>query len=226
MSSEAKRIKLIGCYSTMNEVKASGWEQKMDCTFLNYDYHARTDLLHDKVQEIINASQDFELIILTYGRCSNSLVGLLSPRVSMLIPATHDCINLLLGSRARYLKIFEGQLSTYYFSQGWLDYGRTPHAEYLEYVDKYGEVKAKRLIKMLYGHYNKATFIKTPGIENPESYRQKLKVITDFFGWETEEIEGDSSLLDSLLQGQKGSESIYVQPGQTITLNLLAGGEL
>ncbi|MDP4126892.1 MAG: DUF1638 domain-containing protein [Bacillota bacterium] len=218
------RVKLIGCHSTMNEVHAQGLDQGMDCEFLDYNFHARPDMLHDKIQEIINESQDYDLIILTYGRCSNSMLGLLSPHVPLLFPATHDCIGLMLGSKARHLELFSENSHIYYFSQGWLDYGRTPLEEYYEYEAKYGEKKARKLIKILYGSYQKAVFIITPGIKDPERYRQKMQEIADFFGWEVGEIEGDISLLTSVVKGIKAPESIYVEAGQVITLEILEGG--
>lgn len=217
-------IKLIGCQSTMNEVQAQGLNQGMDCEFLDYSYHARPDKLHDKIQEIINESQDYDLIILTYGRCSNSMLGLLSPRVPLLFPATHDCIGLMLGSSTRHMELFKDNALTYYFSQGWLDYGRTPLAEYYEYEARYGEKKARKLIETLYGRYQKAIFIITPGIKDLERYRPKVQEIADFFGWEVGEIEGDISLLNSIVKGIKAPESIYVEAGQVITLETLAGG--
>ncbi|MDO0824733.1 DUF1638 domain-containing protein [Desulfosporosinus nitroreducens] len=217
------RIKLIGCQSTMNEIHAQGLNQGMDCEFLDYSYHARPDMLHAKLQEIINQSQDYDLIILTYGRCSNSMLGLLSPRIPLLFPATHDCIGLMLGSTARHMELFKENSLTYYFSQGWLDYGRTPLAEYCEYEEKYGEKKARKLIKTLYGSYQKAIFIKTPGIKDLERYRKKVQEIADFFGWEVAEIEGDTGLLTSIVKGIKVPESIYVDAGQVVTLEILAG---
>ena len=216
-------IKLIGCQSTMNEIQALGLDQGMDCEFLDYSFHARPDYLNVKLQEIINESQDYDLIIMTYSRCSNSMLGLLSPRVPLLFPATHDCVGLMLGSTVRHEELFKENSLTYYFSQGWLDYGRTPLEEYYEYEEKYGEKKARKLIKILYGHYKKAVFIVTPGINNPESYRRQVREIADFFGWETGEIQGDLKLLTSVVKGIRAPESVYVEPGQVITLDILAG---
>ena len=219
------RAKLIGCHSTMNEIRVQGLNQGMDCEFLDYSFHAQPDKLHDKIQGIINESQDYDLIILTYGRCSNSMLGLLSPHVPLLFPATHDCIGLMLGSEARHMDLSNENSRTYYFSQGWLDYGRTPLEEYYEYEAKYGEKKARKLIKILYGNYRRAIFIITPGIKDLERYRQKVQEIADFFGWEVGEIEGDLSLLTSVVKGIRAPESIFVEAGQEITLEILAGGK-
>ncbi len=219
------KIKLIGCHSTMNEIKALKNDGLMDCEFLDFNYHALPVELHKKIQEIIDASQDYNLIVLTYGRCSNTLVDLVSPAVPMLIPTTHDCIGLLMGSNARYLELFCKNTRTYFFSQGWLDYGRTPYDEYLEYVEKYGEKKAGKIIQALYGHYNKAMLIKSVGMEMPDSYYGKLQKIADFFGWEIEEMEGDAGLLNALVRGEKLEDVVFIEPGQPVTLKHFAEGE-
>ncbi|MGI6684179.1 MAG: DUF1638 domain-containing protein [Bacillota bacterium] len=211
------KIKLIGCASTMNEVHWLGLSEDMDCEFLDFDLHGKPAKLHTKLQEIIDQSQDYDLIILTYNRCSNLLIDLISPKVPMIFPNTHDCIGLLLGSNARHLEFYHNNPAVYYFSQGWLDYGRTPYAEYLEYVERYGEETAKSLITTLYGGYKKAILIITPGMGNIDYYREKMKSIADFFGWETAEIEGDIGLLSSLLQGKENPDLIRIPPGVRVS---------
>lgn len=218
------KIKLIGCDSTKNEVSSLGIPDSMDCEFLDFNYHGKPDLLHIRLQEIINQSQNFDLIIMTYSRCSNVVVGLISPRVPLLLPKTHDCISLLLGSNERQLKLLKENPGVYYFSRGWLDYGRTPYAEYLEYVDRFGQKKAADLIRMLYGSYNKAVLIITLGTQDIEKYREKVRLIADFFNWDVGEIEGDLQLLTTVLKGSAEQDTVYVEPGQVITNEMLAGG--
>lgn len=215
------KIKLIGCASTMNEVRYLGLSENMEAEYLDFNLHGTPAKLHEKLQEIINQSQDFDLIILTYSRCSNAVVGLVSPQVPLIFPTTHDCIGVLLGSHDRYMDFFQNNHSVYYFSQGWLDHARTPYEEYLEYEEKYGKENAKSLIDTLYGSYKKAVFIKTPGIEDIEVYREKLKKIADFFNWETYEVEGSLDLLSALLQGKEGKDIIRIEPGVKVTEDLL-----
>ncbi|MDR3602677.1 MAG: DUF1638 domain-containing protein [Desulfosporosinus sp.] len=220
----AIKIKLIGCDSTKNEVCSLGIPETMDCEFLDFNYHGKPNLLHERLQGIIDQSQAYDLIITTYSRCSNVVVGLLSRQVPLLLPKTHDCISLLLGSNARQLKLLRENPGTYYFSRGWLDYGRTPYAEYLEYLDRFGREKAADLIKMLYGSYNKAVLIVTLGTKDIEKYREKVREIADFFGWDVGEEEGDLQLLTSVLNGSIGQDTVYVEAGRTVTIEMLAGG--
>jgi hypothetical protein len=211
------KIKLIGCASTMNEVRWLGIPKNMDCEYLDFDMHGNPAKLHTKLQEIIDQSQDYDLIILTYSRCSHLLIGLVSPKVPLVFPNTHDCIGLLLGSNERHMSFYNANPAVYYFSQGWLSYGKTPYAEYLEYVKKYGEENAKHLIDAIYGGYKKTVLIITPGMENINSYREKMKNIADFFGWDTEEVEGDLGLLKALIKGEKHPDLIIIPPGVRVS---------
>ncbi len=214
------KIKIIGCASTMNEVKWLGISENMDCTFCDFNLHGKPAKLHQMLQQAIIDSQNFDLIILTYNRCSNVLVNLISPKVPLLFPKTHDCIGLLLGSHKRHLEFCRKNSAAYYFSQGWLDYGRDPYTEYLEYQIKYGTKKAKSLIHTLYGRYQKAVLIITPSMKNIAYYRTKVKEIACFFHWDIDEVEGDMALLTSLIKVKENPDLIFVEPGVKITEEL------
>lgn len=214
------KIKLIGCVSTMNEVQRLGKNKNIDYVFLDFSYHANPVKLHYKLQNIIDKSQDYDLIILTYGRCSNATTGLVSARVPLLFPKVHDCIGLLLGSNERYLKLLRESPDTYFFSPGWLDYGRDPYSEYLEYERKYGKENAEYLIKNLYNCYKRTVLITIPGI-NMDYYRQQVRNNANFFGWQIIEVEGNLNLLSSILKGVRGIDMVYVEAGRQVTTDLL-----
>ncbi|MDD2498371.1 MAG: DUF1638 domain-containing protein [Desulfitobacteriaceae bacterium] len=215
------RIKMIGCASIMNEIRWIGIPENTDCEFLDFNFHANPIKLHEKLQQAIDESQDYDLIILANSRCSNILINLVSPKVPLLFPRTHDCIGLLLGSNKRHLELLQKDSAVYYFSQGWLDYGRSPYAEFLEYEQKYGRETAKSLIDTLYGRYQKAMFIVTPGIKNIQQYREQVEEIARFFNWETTETNGDLDLLSSLVNGIEKKDIIRIEPGVKITEELL-----
>lgn len=212
------KIKLISCMSTKNEALWLGEGENIDYEFLNFSYHANPWKLHRKLQEIIDRSQSYDMISLTYGNCSNCLSGLFSQQVPLLFPATSDCIGLLLGSEERRIKLHARNPATYYFSQGWLDYGRNPLLEYKEYVKMYGEENAKNLIKSLYGRYERAVFIVTPGIKNINDYRKRLEEIANFFNWHADEVKGDLGLLSLVVKGIRGPGTVYVEPGNEVRI--------
>lgn len=216
------KIKLIGCDSTKDEVLALAvGRYDLNCEFLDYSFHANPARLHERLQELIDENQDVNLIVLTYGRCSKAIVGLCSPCVPLLVPSTHDCIGLLLGSNQRHLHILKEDPAVYFFSRGWLDYGRTPLAEYRQYVEKYGEERAKAIIHTLYGRYRTALFIVDPLLEAVNTYRERISEVAIFFGWQVREIHSELSLLAALVSGTHVQGTVLVNPGEEITEKML-----
>lgn len=212
-----KNVKLIGCASSKNEILSLGVPENVDAEFLDFGHHAYPDKLHELLQEKVNESQHYELIIFTYGRCSKAVNGLVSPQVPLLFPATHDCIGFLLGSNRKYREMMAANPATYFFSQGWLDYGQDPLEEYHSYVEKYGEKRARIIIDTLYGRYRRAVLIHTPGMNDVEHYRRRVSEIAAFFDWTVEEVTGDPVLLKGVLAGQRHPELVYVEPGEVVT---------
>lgn len=215
--------KLIGCPSTKKEIEYLGSSLCLDCEFLDFNLHAEPNKLRDELQKKIHENQHYDLIILTYSRCSDMIVGLASPTAPLLLPGTHDCISLLLGSDERRYKLSDRNPGSYYFSPGWLDYGRNPYEEYQEYVDRFGEKDANYLIQTLYGQYNEAVFIDTCDFTNKDTYLNKVKEIASFFGWRVSEVKGDLGLLKSLINGLITPAVIYVPPGKIVTLADIPG---
>lgn len=213
------RTKLIGCCSTKQEVLASAGAAQYDCDFLDFSFHAFPEQLHAELQQRIDASQDYDLIILTYGRCSHAVENLVSPRVPLILPNVHDCISLLLGSDLRRQDWGAGNPDAYYFSLGWLEYGRNPYDEYREYVQTYGEPVAQYLIQTLYGKYRQTLFIRT--VEDAEKIaqcRRQVRQIAGFFDWKVRETAGDLTLLQALVAGKCGQGVVRVAPGRPVVL--------
>lgn len=212
------RIKLIGCPSTKNEVVAMGHFPAIDYEFLDFSLHALPCELNTTLQRTIDASQHYDLIILTYGRCSRAVAGLVSANVPLILPKVHDCISLLLGSDFRRQQLSAFSPAIYYFSQGWLDYGRDPYAEYLEYLDKYGQEDAAYLIQTLYGRYREAVFVRTCIGEKLEECRRRVQMIAGFLNWKVSEVAGDLELLTKLVNGEPCPDVIRIQPGIPIII--------
>ncbi len=231
------KIKLVTCEALIREFRmASALSPHVfDIEVLNFGLHNTPDTLRATIQDAIDSSQGqgYDYIILGYGLCSRGSAEITAGATPIVIPRMHDCITILLGSRARYNEEFSSNPGTYYYSPGWIErkegdvrqgfiddvQARNYEERFKEYSRKYGEDNARYLIDQemqWYAHYTRAAFINM-GIGAVESYRKFTQDIAADHGWQYAQIDGDMSMIRRLTDGDwDGDEFLVVQAGRTI----------
>ncbi len=188
-------------------------------TGLEYALHNVPKKLCGELQERIDATEDdCDLVLLGYGLCSNGVDGLLSARHTIVIPRVHDCISLLLGSRAEYYRQFCGNPGTYYLSKGWISQGGDPLTSYRNYCQRYGEQKARMFMEMEYANYKRLAYIHTVG-DDGDDVRYSREV-ADFLKLEFVELQGSLRLFEKLMGREWDDDFIVNPPGQPLNQQL------
>lgn len=193
------------------------------------------DLGAEKMSAQLQAALDavdparHDAILLGYGLCNNGVAGLHAP-LPLVLPRAHDCITLLLGSKARYNDFFNKNPGTIYESVGWIeaiqqrrDNPRTSllrydQKMYREFVEKYGADNADYLMEELGGlsHYSRLAYIDLPVGQSAEHRATAAKLAEDH-KWTFEEIPGSLNLLQRLVDGDwDPAEFLVLKPGETI----------
>ena len=204
----------------------------VDVTFMPLGLHEFPDKLRAALAEHIEISNKefpydhyeenlrYDYIILIYGLCDNSVVGLSSPDIPLVIPRAHDCTSLLLGSKERYDELFHEVSGTFWYSRGWIERSFMPGEELYnktlkEYIEKYGEDNAEYLMEVQYGWmktYNRAYFIDWEQLGNSEYYRSYTKECAAYLKWNYEECQGSPLLLEKILSGRFDEEEVLIIP--------------
>ncbi|MCE5187472.1 MAG: DUF1638 domain-containing protein [Planctomycetaceae bacterium] len=228
------RLKLILCKVMQREAYlcASRCPHIIDIVLMPQGLHNTPQLLRQQVQlELDNtvdpAGRAYDAILLGYGLCSNGIAGLKSA-VPVVVARGHDCMTLLLGSRQRYQDYFDAHKGIYWYSLGWIEHSDMPSKERLEkllaeYTEKYGQDNAEYLISLeqtWIKEYRRATFIDwgLPGSEEAKAYTRKC---AEYLKWEFDEIQGDSGLMQRLVDGNWNDEDfLLVPPGHIIVDDL------
>lgn len=228
------KLKIIACDVLNREISylASQSKHYIDVTFLNQGLHNTPEKLRKMVQAEVdrantgfpynyyNTCPSYDYIILGYGLCSNGIIGLKSESIPMVIPRAHDCITLLMGSKEKYKVTFENNPGTYWFSSGWIERGWQPsdlkyNALLKDYTERYGEDNAEFLMEMEQNwmkEYKNAGFIYWDCLQNNEYYRNFTKASSEFFNWNFIEIEGSSSLLKNIINGEFYENEVLIVP--------------
>ncbi|MHB1294742.1 MAG: DUF1638 domain-containing protein [Anaerolineae bacterium] len=233
------RFKLITCEVLARQVYyvAAFSPHIVDVELIGKGLHNEPAKLRRELQQRLDAvnAKDYDAVLLGYGLCSNSVVGLVCPHTPMVLPRAHDCITLYLGSRESYGEQFRSNPGTYWYTADYVERGgadsdrvalgasvdsKGMDETYVEYVEKYGQENADYLMEVMGAwqqHYNRAAYIETAEMPLPD-YTAKIEGIATRRGWNFERLAGSFVLIHDLLEGRWDDERfLTIPPGNTIT---------
>ena len=226
------RLKIISCEVFCREFRyfAAQSEHLIDIVFQPFGLHDTPEKLREVTQAEVDATPEnkYQYILIGYGLCSRGTAGVTARHTPLVIPRAHDCITMFLGSKERYAQHFLEAPGTYYYSSGWIERkeGLTEQGHmkivkeeerkrrFEEYVEKYGEDNAKYLIEMesqWLNNYGNATYISLE-IGPEDTYRVFTKNVAQAHGWNYEEIQGDTGLIQRFLDGDWSDKDFLIVP--------------
>lgn len=227
------RFLLIGCEVLLRELchAVARSPHQVDVQFLPKGLH---DLggpgMRKKMQEQIDAVDctNYDAILLGYALCGNGLAEITAPAVPLVLPRAHDCIALLLGSRARYQELFEANPGTYFRSTGWLERGKALNQSMLaefrtmrgfqdtleQWIAKYGEDDGRYLYEQMHAYehnYRQLVYIET-GLETGPQFETAAQEEATAKGWTYEKTAGSLAWFEALLSGNWSPDLFLVVP--------------
>ncbi|MBN2455314.1 MAG: DUF1638 domain-containing protein [Sedimentisphaerales bacterium] len=233
-----KRFQFIVCKAIQREAYFCAAQSKsiIDIVFMEQGLHDEPDKLRSSVQQALEHTHDikgraYDATLLGYGLCSNGVVGL-SAKIPVVITRGHDCITLLLGSKEKYKEYFDNHRGVYWYSPGWIEQGNMPGKQRYQrtlrnYQQKYGQDNAKYLMEIEQSwikQYNWATYVDWELVDSYK-YKKFTKKCAEFLGWKYDELKGDSSLMQRLVDGLwNEQEFLVVEPGDKIAEDLTNEG--
>ena len=229
------RLKVIACKVFTREISllAARSDAVLDVTWIRQGLHNCPGLLREEIRrEIRNAEsdpdgpnriarppEDYSAIVLGFGLCSRAVSEITTSRLPLVVPRCHDCVGILLGSRRRYREFFDAHPGTYWLSPGWIEQATFPCGEQCaimrsRYVEQFGEDNGEFLMRTEHEAlrpYSRAVLVTWPELDRPE-YHARLAEVARDFGWDSECLEGDSGLLERMLNGVWDPEEVLVCP--------------
>ena len=224
-------IAFIGCMVMNREMCYEIAHSDNNCRawWIRQGLHDTPDVLHHELQRYIDIIEEeqlalythnkFDYICIGYGLCSDSVIGLKSKTIPLVVPKCEDCISLFLGASDRYYELFYKNPGTYWYNSGWIENGFTPseesyHRKLEQYIEEYGEDNASYLLEVeneWNEKYNSCIYIKSPIYENPEHFNY-AKRASEYLKWKFHVEEGDMSYFHQLLNGPWDEDKFLICP--------------
>lgn len=214
-------IRVIACEVLRAELTLAGQGLDLETVFLEQGLHHHPQRMARLVQRAVDRAPAGEgPLRLAFGLCSNGMAAVRARDRGIVAPRCHDCISLLLGSRAEYQRRFAARPGTIYLSFGWLKAGQDPLSKLEnQYLPRLGSDNAEWALRQELKNYTHLTLIDT-GAGDLAVLRRRAQENCRFFGLEYQEAPGDLGYLRRLLLGgDDGPEFLRLAPGQEIDQN-------
>jgi hypothetical protein len=209
---------IVACSTIYDELTLA--IKETECQFpvlwIESGLHIKPDDLKTRLQKELDSIYNVEQVILGFGYCGNSLLGLKSNNFRIIFPRADDCITIMLGSTENRKKVSD-EMSTYFLTKGWLVYERNIWEEYLETVKRMGKEKADRIFAIMLRHYKRLGIVDT-GAYDLEEFLKKTETIADELKLKHEVIPGTLTFLKRLLTGPWDDDFVKINPGEAIKM--------
>jgi len=219
------RAVILACQTIRDELRLALQETDADypVVYIESGLHTNPDALRRRIQGQLDMIDNVDAVLMAFGYCGNSLLGIKSAAFTIVVPRADDCIPLLLGSCEARRRISQ-EMGTYFATKGWLDNERNILVEYERCVSRYGEQRALRVMKTMLGHYRRFMVIDT-GAFPIDSVTPRTEAFAARLGLQHATASGSLRLLHKLLLGQWDQEFIVLKPGEEIRLEDVCSGE-
>lgn len=216
---------LVACRTIGDEVEQALEEVSgdMPVKWIESGLHNYPEELRCRLQDEINRLTCYENILMAFGSCGNSLIGLTSPGNRLIIPKVDDCISLLLGSY-KQRQIYSKEMGTYFLTQGWLEYENNISKEYEHCLERYGEQKATKILKIMLENYKRLMVIDTGAYCLKKCLKRSVP-LANKLGLEHQVAKGSLRLLKQLITGPWDDRFCIINSSERLSLDHFGFGD-
>ncbi len=213
---------ILACNTIRDELEKVAREThcKYPFIWIESGLHLKPDSLRRRVQEELDAIERVQRVLLGFGFCGNTVIGLHSGDFQLVFPKVDDCITVLLGSKENRERCAKNG-GVYFLTKGWLEGEANIWREYEAVLERFGPERTERIYKRMLAHYRYLGLIDT-GAYNLSALLPLVNKIADTLKLEARVLPGADRYLKKFLSGPWDSNDfVIVQPFTTVDLSHL-----
>lgn len=193
--------KILACETLRSEIEMIIAQKQLnsEVIWLESGLHNVPEKLHERLQHELDSITDCDRLLLGFGRCGNSVLGLRTGNYETIFPRVEDCISLFFGSDdAR--NTYGREHAAIYMTEGWLRGESNIVSEYNHLYQKYDRETTESIIEMMYGHYRELALLDT-GVYPIDRLYDETAVAENIIGLKRVCVPASLSYLEQLLTG-------------------------
>ena len=210
---------LIACAMMEDEVACAVEHAQEDVLTLWVDrgFHSEPDKLRRELQRNVDWVEErgATRILLAFGLCGNGAVGIVAKSAQLAIPRFDHCVNIMLECGPRTCQ-GRAQGGVMYLTRGWThDAAAAMYSLKDQYVAKYGERRAKRLMEAMYGGYHAVSLIDN-GCYELVDVMDVAQRSADSINVGVQIDPGSNQVLEKLISGPWDDDIVVCEPGRPL----------
>ncbi len=215
-----KKRTLISCAMLADEVNHILKQTNIDLPviWVERGLHSTPEKLNRILQHYIDALQNQDEILLTFGLCGNGTAGLVSKHTLLRLPRFDDCINQLLCKRPRTERK-QTETDAIYLTRGWTLDKEAVLQQYNILSRQYEPEIRNMILRTMYDGYHALSVIDT-GCYDLKSVEQYADKAAGYLGFDRKTVPGNITTLEHLICGTEDSNILTLAPGKAITASL------
>jgi len=207
---------LIACEMLRDEVELAMARTGIEypTIWLDKGLHDTPEKLRASLQDKIDQLDKYDTILLAMALCGGALDGISCTHARLAVPKFDDCIRIILSLEPGMRNAADAR--SLYYTRQWLDSAGHLTRQQEQYVEKYGEKKAKKIMRLMLANYKSCRMVDTGAYDMAE-WEDRARADADALGLEYGTQQGTVRVLEKLLRQEFDEEFLVVAPGETLT---------
>lgn len=207
---------LIACEMLRDEVELAMARTGIEypTIWLDKGLHDTPEKLRASLQDKIDQLDKYDTILLAMALCGGALDGISCGHARLAVPKFDDCIRIILSLEPGMRNAADAR--SLYYTRQWLDSAGHLTRQQEQYLEKYGEKKTKKIMRLMLANYKSCRMVDT-GAYDMAQWEDRARADADALGLEYGTQHGSVRVLEKLLRQEFDEEFLVVEPGETLT---------
>jgi len=192
------------------------YEIEISVLWMDRKLHNDPKKLHLYIQQQIDAHQDAEEILLSYGLCGNAVIGLHSENTRIVLPAFDDCIcQMLYAESEEFVDSCVPEKGCLYLTREWTIDQESIVPQCEQIYEQYGKEYGSQIIQEIYRGYHSLVVIDT-GAYDMEKTLRYAGIAADYTGMCIKVQCGSCKVMENLLLGKYDKTICMIEKGEKV----------